>query len=148
MRQLQFTVLKSSGLPATQPDKPGVGAGAAGWCQAQWLECVQEAGEALFVPSGWHHQVVNLEDTISINHNWINGCNIDWTWRLLQQDYGEAWAAIADIRDIADDFEALCQRNLAINTGLNCSDFWEFLRAVATEQAHGLRPAAAAIGAG
>eukprot|EP00850_Spirogloea_muscicola_P014554 SM000105S13899 [mRNA] locus=s105:311789:314567:+ [translate_table: standard] len=113
----------------------GEGAGAAGWCQAQWLECVQEAGEALFVPSGWHHQVVNLEDTISINHNWINGCNIDWTWRLLQQDYDEARAAIVDIRDIADDFEALCQRNLAMNTGLNYSDFWEFLRAVATEQA-------------
>jgi hypothetical protein len=24
--------------------------------------------------SGWFHQVENLEDTISINHNWVNSC--------------------------------------------------------------------------
>lgn len=29
---------------------------------------MQESGEAIFVPSGWHHTVVNLEDTLSINH--------------------------------------------------------------------------------
>ena len=32
---------------------------------------VQEEGETIFVPSGWFHQVFNLEDTISINHNWV-----------------------------------------------------------------------------
>ena len=31
---------------------------------------VQEAGETIFVPSGWYHQVTNLVDTVSINHNW------------------------------------------------------------------------------
>ena len=30
---------------------------------------VQRAGELLFVPSGWYHEVENLEDCISINHN-------------------------------------------------------------------------------
>ena len=29
---------------------------------------VQGTGEAIFVPSGWHHTVQNLEDTLSINH--------------------------------------------------------------------------------
>lgn len=33
------------------------------------LVVTQEAGELLFVPSGWYHEVENLEDTISINHN-------------------------------------------------------------------------------
>ncbi|XP_066928511.1 2-oxoglutarate and iron-dependent oxygenase JMJD4-like [Clytia hemisphaerica] len=32
----------------------------------------QKSGEVIFVPSGWHHQVFNLEDTVSINHNWVN----------------------------------------------------------------------------
>ena len=39
-------------------------------------EVIQEPGDVIFVPSGWHHQVHNLEDTISINHNWFNGANI------------------------------------------------------------------------
>lgn len=43
-----------------------------------WLECTQEAGEIIFVPSGWYHQVHNLEDTISINHNWFNAYNLSW----------------------------------------------------------------------
>ena len=28
--------------------------------QASWVECRQEAGQILFVPSGWYHQVTNL----------------------------------------------------------------------------------------
>ena len=40
------------------------------------IEIIQESGEIVFVPSGWFHQVHNLEDTISINHNWFNGANV------------------------------------------------------------------------
>ena len=29
-------------------------------------DCVQEAGTILFIPSGWHHATINLEDTIGI----------------------------------------------------------------------------------
>eukprot|EP01043_Picozoa_sp_COSAG02_P042511 COSAG02_NODE_3621_length_6458_cov_23.823243_2_plen_459_part_00 len=43
------------------------------------IEIIQQSGEAIFVPSGWHHSVENLEDTLSINHNWINACNLQWT---------------------------------------------------------------------
>ena len=34
---------------------------------AQMIEVVQEAGETIFVPSGWHHEVLNLDDCISIS---------------------------------------------------------------------------------
>jgi Cupin-like domain len=43
---------------------------------AHSIEVVQRAGDALFVPSGWHHSVENVEDTASINHNWLNGYNV------------------------------------------------------------------------
>ncbi|KAH9720354.1 JmjC domain-containing protein [Citrus sinensis] len=67
------------------------------------------------------------EDTISINHNWFNGYNLSWVWDLLLRDYNEAKEYIEDIRDICDDFEGLCQRNLAANTGMNFYDFFSFL---------------------
>lgn len=35
----------------------------------------------------------------------------------MLRDYNEAKEYIEDIRDICDDFEGLCQRNLAANTG-------------------------------
>ncbi|CAA6673091.1 unnamed protein product [Spirodela intermedia] len=98
-----------------------------GFPQTVWWECVQEKGDIIFVPSGWFHQVHNLEDTISINHNWFNGHNLDFVWNLLLSDYCEAKNYIEDIRDICDDFEWLCQRNLAANTGMNFYDFFIFI---------------------
>ncbi|KAL5749551.1 hypothetical protein ACOSP7_024154 [Xanthoceras sorbifolium] len=95
--------------------------------KAIWLECTQEQNEIIFVPSGWYHQVYNLEDTISINHNWFNAYNLSWVWDLLLRDYNEAKEYIEDIRDICDDFESLCQRNLAANTGMNLYDFFTFI---------------------
>lgn len=92
-----------------------------------WLECTQDQNEIIFVPSGWYHQVHNLEDTISINHNWFNAYNVSWVWDLLLRDYKEATEYIEDIKDICDDFEGLCQRNLAANTGMNFYDFFNFM---------------------
>ncbi|KAG6589436.1 2-oxoglutarate and iron-dependent oxygenase JMJD4, partial [Cucurbita argyrosperma subsp. sororia] len=98
-----------------------------GFKKATWLECIQEQNEIIFVPSGWYHQVHNLEDTVSINHNWFNSYNLCWVLDLMARDYNEAKEYIEDIRDICDDFEGLCQRNLAANTGMNFYDFFIFL---------------------
>lgn len=38
-------------------------------------------------------------------------------WKLLHSDYRETVESIKDIRTISDDFEGLCQRNLAANSG-------------------------------
>lgn len=46
--------------------------------------------------------VENLDDCISINHNWINGHGVHWTWALLR---GERAAAAEGI----DDCRALCK---------------------------------------
>lgn len=98
-----------------------------GFKETTWLECTQEPGDIIFVPSGWHHQVYNLEDTISINHNWLNAYNLSCVWELLWKDYKDTEESIEDIRHISDDFEALCQRNLAANTGMNLNDFFIFM---------------------
>ncbi|XP_057804465.1 arginine-specific demethylase JMJ20 [Salvia miltiorrhiza] len=98
-----------------------------GFEEAVWLECTQERDEIIFVPSGWYHQVHNLEDTISINHNWFNAYSISWVWGLLLREYHEAAGYIEDLKDICDDFEVLCQRNLAANAGMDFRDFFIFL---------------------
>ncbi|KAK4437293.1 2-oxoglutarate and iron-dependent oxygenase JMJD4 [Sesamum alatum] len=98
-----------------------------GFEKAIWWECTQERNEIIFVPSGWYHQVHNLEDTISINHNWFNAYNISWVWDLLLREYNEAKGYIEDIKDICDDFEGLCQRNLAANAGMDFRDFFIFV---------------------
>ncbi len=36
--------------------------------------------------SGWHHQVRNLEATISINHNWTNAFCLCNMWQHLQHE--------------------------------------------------------------
>ncbi|KAG0429129.1 hypothetical protein HPB47_023936 [Ixodes persulcatus] len=63
------------------------------------ITVTQEAGEVIFVPSGWHHQVHNLEDTISINHNWFNGCNIDIVWKSLLKALDDVEKEICELRD-------------------------------------------------
>ncbi|GER38493.1 JmjC domain-containing protein [Striga asiatica] len=98
-----------------------------GFEKAVWLECTQEKSEIIFVPSGWYHQVHNTEDTISINHNWFNAYNISWVWDLILRDYHEAKGYIEDIKDICDDFEGLCQKNLAANSGIDFRDFFILL---------------------
>jgi oxalate decarboxylase/phosphoglucose isomerase-like protein (cupin superfamily) len=35
------------------------------------VECVVEAGEMVFVPHGWWHAVLNLDDSVAITHNYV-----------------------------------------------------------------------------
>jgi JmjC domain, hydroxylase len=71
------------------------------------IEIVQEAGETIFVPSNWFHTVENLEATLSVNHNWLNGANIRSCWRhvesevrSLRQRRGGTNAAAESIGDV------------------------------------------------
>ncbi|CAJ0564906.1 unnamed protein product, partial [Mesorhabditis spiculigera] len=54
------------------------------WEEAGVFQVLQESGELFFVPSNWHHQVHNLETTISINHNFVNASNAHLVWDLLK----------------------------------------------------------------
>ncbi|KAI8477296.1 MAG: hypothetical protein J3K34DRAFT_515949 [Monoraphidium minutum] len=99
-------------------------------------EVVQGPGDALFVPSGWHHTVVNLTDCISINHNWLNAHNAHWAWRLLEREHALATASLEDCRDTCgsgEEFEALVQRALAANAGLGFSEWGALLSRAARD---------------
>ncbi|ODN04293.1 JmjC domain-containing protein 4 [Orchesella cincta] len=94
-----------------------------------YIEVIQNAGECLFVPSGWHHVVWNLEDTISINHNWFNGANVCYIWKVLQDALGDVEKELEEFREIPE-FAEQCQLVLKANHGMNCEGFIEILKSV------------------
>ena len=96
---------------------------------ARRIEVVQEAGEALFVPSGWHHQVENLEPTLSVNHNWFNGFSVLALWRFLCTELDAVRAAIDDCRAgcAPREWEAQCERVMACDVAINVSEFFALL---------------------
>ncbi|XP_051944481.1 2-oxoglutarate and iron-dependent oxygenase JMJD4 isoform X1 [Hippocampus zosterae] len=97
----------------------------------QPLEIIQEAGEIIFVPSGWHHQVYNLEDTISINHNWLNGCNVDIMWQFLQNELSSVQKEIDEWRNTMDSWHQHCQVIMKACSGIDYKEFASFLKIVA-----------------
>ena len=60
---------------------------------------VQEEGEVVFVPAGWVHQVWQVDDSVSINHNWHNGWSVGQLWGLVREEEEAA-------RRILGEFEA------------------------------------------
>ncbi|KAJ1733009.1 hypothetical protein LPJ61_001772 [Coemansia biformis] len=90
------------------------------------IEFVQGPGETVFVPSGWWHQVRNIGDTISINHNWANEHNLCHLYRRLAADMARVRHALRDVADM-DDFVEHAQRVLRADSG---SDYLGFTRFV------------------
>jgi len=99
-------------------------------------EVYQGVDEAIFVPSGWHHSVENVEDTLSINHNWVNPYNIHWGWDLMKREHTDAAAAIEDCRELSTprEFEDMVQRNMAANCGMDYFGLARFISAIALRQ--------------
>ncbi|KAF8571982.1 hypothetical protein P879_00318 [Paragonimus westermani] len=89
---------------------------------AAYFLIVQHPGQAVFVPSGWYHQVVNVTNCLSINHNWFNATNVKWVWDHLQSQLASVEASTEDVRDTPGWHEQ-CQVCLRALAGIN---FWEF----------------------
>ena len=57
---------------------------------------VQEAGQTLFVPSGWWHAALNTKDSVAVGQNYCSDSNFTAVWRdIRQSEYdpsrAEAW---------------------------------------------------------
>ncbi len=63
---------------------------------------IQNAGDTIYVPSGWYHQVHNLDDVISINHNWLNGACVDKMHAHLNKEMTEVRQALTGFQFTSD----------------------------------------------
>lgn len=94
--------------------------------RARRIEVLQGPGETIFVPSGWYHQVHNLTDAISINHNWFNAYNVHHVWRLLQDDLRRVCGELEDCRAVLErcgEWSDTCESMLRANSGFSMADF-------------------------
>ncbi|KAI8464575.1 MAG: hypothetical protein J3K34DRAFT_388468 [Monoraphidium minutum] len=48
------------------------------------LECIVKAGELLFVPRGWFHMVVNLEESVAVTQNFVSPRGVDSVLAFLR----------------------------------------------------------------
>jgi hypothetical protein len=48
------------------------------------LECVVRAGEVLFIPRGWWHMAMNLEDGVAVTQNFVSRENLPHVLRFLR----------------------------------------------------------------
>ena len=92
------------------------------------LEVEQLEGQVIFVPSGWHHQVTNLEDTVSINHNWFNGTNIKEVVVRLEEELKKVQKELSDCK--GDGWDQMCQQLLRDSYGMNLEDLVDLLSMV------------------
>ncbi|KAG5475368.1 hypothetical protein LSCM1_03481 [Leishmania martiniquensis] len=47
-------------------------------------ECICEPGDIMFIPCGWWHFVINLEDSIAITQNYVSRCNLPKVMKFLR----------------------------------------------------------------
>ena len=64
------------------------------------LEMIQQEGEIIFVPSGWHHQVMNLDFCISINLNFASSITLPRLFTALLDSQLRVEESIADVKDM------------------------------------------------
>lgn len=92
----------------------------------KFFDIIQNTNEIIFVPSGWYHQVHNITDVFSINHNWFNGCNIKLVLDNLMKNFEDVKKEIEDCRDM-ENFENHCQVMLKSLHGMNIAEFIELV---------------------
>jgi len=92
---------------------------------------LQRAGDTIFVPSEWFHQVHNLSDCLSINHNWFNRWNLSMVHSYLLEEFSATKAAISDCKtESGFDTEwegVLCQKIMKLNVGVNLHEWFQLL---------------------
>lgn len=120
---------------------------------AEVIECVQEEGEVVFVPSGWYHTVENTPQlnsqsvyshlVISANRNWFNGLSVREVWKFILNELNMIRRELFHLLDRPDktldrnldhtmlmslpEWNSQCNRLLKANSAIDLKGFLELL---------------------
>lgn len=74
------------------------------------LECITETGDLVFVPSGWWHMVVNLEDSVAITQNYVSSRNLKKVLSFLKTK-GDQVSGVCEGTDLYSEFTERLKEN-------------------------------------
>lgn len=92
-------------------------------------EFIQEPGETVFVPGGWWHGVLNLDDTIAITQNYASPVNFDKVWIATRK--GRKKMSIKWLKRLRECYPILADRA----EELNRRDSWDMIEYVKQSKA-------------
>ncbi|CAH2073842.1 unnamed protein product [Thlaspi arvense] len=76
------------------------------------IECVCKAGEVMFVPNGWWHLVINLEESIAITQNYVSRRNLLNVLEFLKKPNAkELVSGTTDRENLHDKFKMAIERD-------------------------------------
>lgn len=101
------------------------------------LSVVQDAGDTIFVPSNWFHTVENIADTLSINHNWLNGANLRQCWCYVNAEVRSSTSDGSKESLVISETSLLCCNSVAEMTNDVALSFWHVVGAKAKELSQG-----------
>jgi hypothetical protein len=90
-----------------------------------YVDLVQQPGDIIFIPSGYYHEVYNLDECLSINHNWFNIYQLKQVSQFMRKEWYQTKQAIIDLVDMMPDAEFMqeVQKLMKRNTGMSLSEF-------------------------
>ncbi|ODN92127.1 hypothetical protein L198_05799 [Cryptococcus wingfieldii CBS 7118] len=104
--------------------------------EGEAIKVLQQEGEIIFVPSGWHHQVLNIDFCISINHNFFSSPTLPRIYATLCLGQNRVEESILDVKEMIIDrlgtkdgswekewFDEV-QSLLEMDAGWNWKGFW------------------------
>lgn len=75
------------------------------------VECICRAGEVIFVPNGWWHLVINLEESIAITQNYVSRSNLFNVLDFLKRpNSAQLVSGTRDRVNLYDKFKSMYER--------------------------------------